>query len=235
MTRQEYHKKYRLEHRDKALQYSRKYYIKNKEMYRLYGAKYYTSNKQKILLRNRSYRRLNSIKYRISKKKYYQRNRSEILQKSALHQRLNRNTYSGYNRKWRLKNIEKCRQSYRKRRAENLEAERLRARQYYKNHPEKIMANCAIRRARQVASTLGSTKLILDWRNRIRSTYFVRCYWCENILDGKAVHFDHVIALSRGGTHSIGNLCASCPDCNFSKNGRAIQKWFKLKQLFLPI
>lgn len=40
---------------------------------------------------------------------------------------------------------------------------------------------------------------------------------------------DHVIPLSRGGTHSIGNLVAACKPCNASKNNRTITEWKKRK------
>jgi len=36
---------------------------------------------------------------------------------------------------------------------------------------------------------------------------------------------DHVIALSRGGRHSIGNLVPSCQSCNSSKNASLIVEW----------
>lgn len=44
------------------------------------------------------------------------------------------------------------------------------------------------------------------------------CFWCGKKLTD--YHMDHVIPLSRGGTHSIGNLVASCPYCNRSKGNR---------------
>ena len=47
------------------------------------------------------------------------------------------------------------------------------------------------------------------------------CAYC-----GKpAQHLDHVIPLSRGGSHSIGNLIQACASCNTSKNNKFIMEW----------
>ena len=46
------------------------------------------------------------------------------------------------------------------------------------------------------------------------------CFYCKIPLILQEVVFDHKIPLSRGGTHSIENLCICCSDCNNLKNTR---------------
>lgn len=38
-------------------------------------------------------------------------------------------------------------------------------------------------------------------------------------------HIDHIIPLSRGGRHAVGNLQALCRDCNSSKGKRTMTEW----------
>lgn len=48
------------------------------------------------------------------------------------------------------------------------------------------------------------------------------CFYCGSSFK---VELDHVIPLSRGGYHSIGNLVSACRSCNASKNDRLITEW----------
>ena len=47
------------------------------------------------------------------------------------------------------------------------------------------------------------------------------CFYCG----GKTQHLDHVVPISRGGTHSIGNLVPACQKCNQSKSNKFITEW----------
>jgi 5-methylcytosine-specific restriction endonuclease McrA len=54
------------------------------------------------------------------------------------------------------------------------------------------------------------------------------CFYCG----GKPEQIDHIIPLSRGGDHSIGNLLPACKKCNTSKNDKTIMEWriWKMKR-----
>ena len=41
----------------------------------------------------------------------------------------------------------------------------------------------------------------------------------------QASHVDHIFPLSRGGSHTIGNLAPSCSQCNLSKSTKTIMEW----------
>ena len=51
------------------------------------------------------------------------------------------------------------------------------------------------------------------------------CAYCQ----APAEHIDHVVPLSRGGRHSIGNLIGSCAPCNQSKAARFLTEWKRNK------
>lgn len=52
--------------------------------------------------------------------------------------------------------------------------------------------------------------------------YSSPCAYCGTLSEITA---DHVIPISRGGTHSIGNLVAACLKCNSSKGSKTITEW----------
>lgn len=60
-----------------------------------------------------------------------------------------------------------------------------------------------------------------DWLRLVRR-YDGRCFYCK--ADGR-MSMDHVIPISRGGRHSIGNLVPACVTCNSSKRNRTITEW----------
>lgn len=109
---------------------------------------------------------------------------------------------------------------------------------YLKNRAKAIARSskyCAKRRALKEAASIGDTAVISQWQKEIRLMKWVRCHWCGTKVPGRKVHFDHVVALTKGGSHSIGNLCASCPECNRSKNARVIADWVVGAQTFLNL
>lgn len=49
------------------------------------------------------------------------------------------------------------------------------------------------------------------------------CFWCSEVL--MKYHVDHVVPVSRGGTHEPINLVVTCPTCNLRKNDRLPWEW----------
>jgi 5-methylcytosine-specific restriction endonuclease McrA len=47
------------------------------------------------------------------------------------------------------------------------------------------------------------------------------CFYCDNT----ATQIDHVVPLSRGGSHSVGNIVGSCERCNKQKGSKFIAEW----------
>lgn len=58
----------------------------------------------------------------------------------------------------------------------------------------------------------------------ILKLYNSNCYNCET---NEALSIDHIIPLSRGGNHSIGNLMTLCRKCNSSKGNKLLTEWQK--------
>lgn len=89
---------------------------------------------------------------------------------------------------------------------------------WVKDNPEMARANWAKRRARELNATTHHIS-----QKEIRRMYKSPCFYCKET--GKKMHLDHVIPISRGGNHSIGNLVPACWKCNQSKNNKTIMEW----------
>lgn len=81
------------------------------------------------------------------------------------------------------------------------------------------------RRARQKAS--GVFKVTnKDWR-RLVDRYRGCCSYCG--LKPEKLEQDHIIPISRGGIHSIGNLTPACSPCN-KRKGKKLAAEFRYKK-----
>jgi 5-methylcytosine-specific restriction endonuclease McrA len=101
-------------------------------------------------------------------------------------------------------------------RANNPEKFRAANKKYAEQNPNQIKAKVHRRRAR-----LASASIYLVRQSDLQKIGEQLCIYCG--ADGQTI--EHIIPLSRGGTHSIGNLAAACGPCNFSKAGKTIMEW----------
>lgn len=85
-----------------------------------------------------------------------------------------------------------------------------------KNKDSVAAANRKQRAKRKNAEVFAVSKKEL---NRIYASPCVFCGATENIT------LDHVIPLSRGGRHSVGNLQALCFSCNHRKHAKFMMEW----------
>lgn len=51
---------------------------------------------------------------------------------------------------------------------------------------------------------------------------------CVNCGSTEKIHMDHIIPISRGGQHSIGNLQPLCASCNIRKSNKFMIEWKQL-------
>lgn len=61
-----------------------------------------------------------------------------------------------------------------------------------------------------------------DWLKTLRR-YEGRCAYCGGTDGG--IHMEHVVPVSRGGAHSIGNVLPACRPCNLSKGAKLLVEW----------
>jgi len=153
---------------------------------------------EKLRRRTREYYHRNKEKAAASYKRYYEANREKRL---------------AYHAEWSRKN-KKSRAArmveYRKRNP-NVRKD------WAKANPEKQAALYAIRRSRKKGLSIWLVKT-----KEIVTLYSQSCLYCGSTAD---IQIDHVIPLSRGGNHSIGNLAPACKKCNLSKKDKFVMEW----------
>ena len=88
---------------------------------------------------------------------------------------------------------------------------------WVRNNPEKNRT----KRARRRASELAAKGYVVTPKE-MGELYRRNCIYCGSM---EKIEIDHVIPLSRGGNHSIGNLVPSCQYCNRSKGSKTIMEW----------
>ena len=110
-----------------------------------------------------------------------------------------------------------------------------RAGEYYRDHKEQCLAY-AKEWAKQNAEKRRSIAANWSARARAGTDDYVdlvavmerdagHCYICDGaILDGERIAFDHVIPLSRGGTHTAENVRLTHYICNARKGPRLIEE-----------
>jgi hypothetical protein len=145
-----------------------------------------------------------------------------------------------YHRDWKRSNPDKARE-YAKKWAENdpgyyarrrqdldyREKSRESNRRWRAANPERATESKKRRRARKLdrGIYLVSPR---DYR-RCLARHRNCCTYCGVHLD--SVHWDHVMPLYRGGTHSVGNLTPACQTCNQRKSYKTLMEWrlFRLR------
>lgn len=103
----------------------------------------------------------------------------------------------------------KCRDYY----ARTRDQQRARVAAYFKNNPLKKRESEGRRRARKLATTTAP----VDYRVITERDRMV-CHICLECVDAADLHFDHVIPLSKGGTHTMENIKVSHALCNLRKS-----------------
>lgn len=121
--------------------------------------------------------------------------------------------------KWVEENPERSREIKQTHYDKNKEQILERKREYYKNNPDKWRIHNAKRRA---VVKEAETNYISD--DEISTLYSSPCFYCG---DTDNITMEHLIPLSRGGRHSIGNIAPMCESCNKSKNDKLLVEWKK--------
>lgn len=133
-------------------------------------------------------------------------------------------------------NRDKIRKANREYTRANSEANKARSKAWYESNKDKALAvsldwqsknkelvtaykNNNRHKRRAMARSAGTYLVTGKDIAKIRKQKCVYCGATENITT------EHVIPITRGGTHSIGNLTSACRSCNFSKGSKFIMEW----------
>lgn len=56
------------------------------------------------------------------------------------------------------------------------------------------------------------------------------CAYCGAI--GEDLHIEHVVPISKGGPHALGNIIPACRACNFSKRDHDAEEWYRAQDFY---
>jgi 5-methylcytosine-specific restriction endonuclease McrA len=169
----------------------------------------YLHHRDAILLRTAEYNRRNREAKRERDRAYYAANREKW---AARHRAMTE--------KERARRKEQN-QAYRARKAAD---GTLRRSQWKKNNPEqaRIAARIYASRRRAWVRNTESGEISRKDVEKLHRRFDDICAYCHT---APATDLDHVIPLSRGGKHTIGNLLPACGRCNRSKGAKTVTEW----------
>lgn len=120
------------------------------------------------------------------------------------------------NKDWAEANPEKMNEYHRRSRSNNPEGYRAITQRYRESHPGFMAACCKTRRARRKGAE-GKLSLS-DWEH-IKTSFGNRCARCGI---KRRMSLDHIVPLSKGGSHDWSNSQPLCVPCNSSKHTATI-------------
>jgi 5-methylcytosine-specific restriction endonuclease McrA len=151
---------------------------------------------------NAKWRNNNQIQKKQSAALWYVKNKNHAVNQAQKWQKNNRDKKRQHNKNWRKNNHNKIIEFAKKWRLAN---------------PEKVREAEHRRRAFK-----NNTQTKFVSKKEILSLYLANCFYCSKPLAGTV---DHIVPLSRGGRHSIGNLISACVSCNSKKGTKTIMEW----------
>lgn len=160
------------------------------------------------------------------KAKYYEANAEKVKAKVKEYRIENPELVKASKSSWQKRNLTKVVQKVSEWRDANPDKVFEHRKTWRQNNKEKI-ANYAM--ARRVKLRENGVFEISE--KELLKLYSSPCFYCGKIAK---IELDHVIPVSKGGTHSIGNLVPACKSCNMSKTDNFLVVW-KMKMKGMQI
>lgn len=123
-------------------------------------------------------------------------------------------------KKYALSHPEKFRESAARYRKNHPDREKIKSKKYRLSHPHILQAAQVSRRAAKNGVTANFKHN--EWTKMIES-YNHCCAYCGEKFN--RLEQDHVIPLTRGGTHESKNIVPACRSCNASKGTKLLIEW----------
>jgi hypothetical protein len=180
---------------------------KNPEKLREIQARYYRNHAEQERAESRAWGMANKEKKKAYWVAWYSKNRLRILKKLAGKKRVlsereksNKKAYANKHRE----HIRETQKKYREKNRERLKQDKV---AYLKKNPEVRWKWQRKRRAAEQGVFIGNLDAIARWESGWKKRKTVTCYWCEKVKNPSFCHVDHIIPVSRGGSHSS-KICA---------------------------
>lgn len=155
----------------------------------------------------------NAAKKRQQARESYYRHQARNRAQARAYHVAHREELNAKRRAKRLANPEYYRAQKRASREKHREKNNANNRAKYRENPEMKIEEVKARRARKYGAKLSDFSMA-QWRE-IKSMYNYLCVYCGK--KPKKLTMDHIIPISRGGSHTASNIVPACMSCNASK------------------
>lgn len=153
---------------------------------------------------------------------WYERNRDKAIEKAAARRKAHPEKGVEYQATYRKTHPEKVAEIQATYCNTHPEKEAKRHATYRQTHREISIVSCSRRRSLKYANTPISDMLTSTEWLAILAQADGHCAYCDK--EAKLT-LDHVIPLSKGGTHSKDNVVPACLHCNSSKGNKTLEEW----------
>ena len=185
-----------------------------------YDLEYNAANKEG----RADYVKKHKARIEIRDKAYRDNHRAEIAIRNAAYKETHTEELSLYHADYRAERREEniaYQKTYREGNKDVLTAKR---KIYHDNHKPEDLARNAKRRALKAGALVGATIAqlaeIKEIYRKAKEEPKVRCYLCGDLIKMGERQVDHIMPLSKGGSHRPSNLAVACASCNMQKHNK---------------
>ena len=162
---------------------------------------YYEEHREEIELELEAKREARVVARRANARRYYAEHKELIREQVAA-------------RAWKRKGYDA---EYLEKNRERINARKKRR---YSKYPEAVLARVNARRALIVGATVGNLAEIEEIYRKAHEEKVIRCYLCGKLIPMGKRHVDHIVPISKNGSHRPSNLAVACERCNLQKHDK---------------
>jgi 5-methylcytosine-specific restriction endonuclease McrA len=225
---------------EKMQAWRREYYAAHREEKRLYNTAYHAAHREELRVKKSAWARAakqadpqawrergqarmarwraaNPAHAKAQAAARYQANQTAIRQKHAAHYATHREQLKGKSTARYRANPEAVRRVQDAWRRANSDKVKAYEAKYRRAHPEVVVAQAALRRARKRQAPVNDFTAA-QWR-AMKALCDYHCVYCGKRQE--RLTQDHVIPLSKGGSHTWDNIVPACKSCNSKKHTKS--------------
>lgn len=193
--------------------------MKDRARARIAEAKYRASHLEEVRARQAAHKRATRTKDPVAAREksraHYAKNREKIRQQAKARYEANPEKERNYSRRYRALNRERANAIVREWRVKYPEKAKAIGKAWYNANLDKVHIHRKTRRAKLANAPIND--FTAEQWVALQIAFAHRCAYCKKRMKGRLTQ-DHIIPLSKGGSHTINNIVPACGSCNSKKH-----------------